>query len=243
MTTPTGFINKTVTLDGKTSRYVVYVPFEYDPGQAWPLILFLHGAGERGDDGMVQTEVGIGTAIRRHPERFPAIVVFPQCPRDNFYSAILDVMEAQLAATRAEFNIDDERVYLTGLSMGGFGTWLWGAVKTDTFAALMPICGGGRDRIVRDALGMTGESPFGTFETRVKQWASVPVWAFHGGADGVVAPEQSREVVEAIRASGGTQIRYTEYEGVGHDSWNRAYDDPQAIAWLLRQRKGQPEAE
>ncbi len=233
----TGFINKTMTVKGKPVRYVVYVPYEYDPARAWPMIVFLHGAGERGDDGIIQTEVGIGPAIRRNPERFPAIVVFPQCPRKTFYSAILDELEQAMAATRAEYNIDARRIYLTGISMGGFGTWLWGATKTDTFAALLPICGGGSDIPARAMLDMKGPSPFGTYEERVKQWVKIPIWAFHGADDQVVPTAQTSRTVDLIRKAGGKKIRYTEYPDTGHNSWDKTYQDKKVIAWLFKQKK------
>ncbi|MFM2124622.1 MAG: hypothetical protein RL328_1073, partial [Acidobacteriota bacterium] len=140
---PTGFINKTTTVEGATRRHVVYVPHDYDPAKAWPLILFLHGAGERGDDGLLQTEVGLPAAIRKHPERFPAIVVIPQCPADQFWDRILPELDAVMADAQASYTIDPKRVYLTGLSMGGYGCWTWGADNVERFAAILPVCGGG----------------------------------------------------------------------------------------------------
>ena len=135
----TGFINK--KLDNGY-RYVVYVPHVYTPAKEWPMVVFLHGAGERGDDGLAQTDVGIGRAIRFHPERFPAIVVMPQCPKDKFWDSIWPELHQAMDAAMEEYNVDEERVALTGLSMGGYGTWLWGGVAADTFSALMPICAG-----------------------------------------------------------------------------------------------------
>jgi len=213
----TGFINKTLMHGDEEIPYVVYVPRDYDPGQSWPVILFLHGAGERGVDGLVQTEVGIGRAIRRYPDRFPCLVVMPQCPPDVWWDRAIDRAEMSLAQTLAEYSTDPDRIYLTGLSMGGFGTWLLGAAQADRFAALMPICGGGQ---VEDAAAL----------------ARLPIWAFHGDADSVVPPEQSRVMVKAVQAAGGA-ITYTEYEGVDHNSWDPAYSDEAAIAWLLQQRR------
>lgn len=229
----TGFLNKSIEVNGTVSKYVVYVPDDYKPGKSWPLIVFLHGAGERGDDGMMQSQVGIASAIRKHPERFPAIVLMPQCPSGKFWDAILEDMEAQLAATREEYRIDSKRITLTGLSMGGYGTWMWGATKTDTFAGFMPICGGGD---VGDRLGAEGGAKFGTLDERIKKLATIPIWAFHGGSDSVVPPEQSRTMVEKVRAAGGS-VEYTEYEGVDHNSWDRAYGSRESIEWLLAQHK------
>lgn len=210
-------ISKTVTVGDEERTYVVYVPPQYDASKAWPLVLFLHGAGERGDDGVDQSTVGIGPAIEANPERFPCIVVMPQCPRNVMWTARYDEIDAALNATLSEYNIDKSRMYLTGLSMGGYGTFMYGADNVDKFAALAPICGGGR---VTDAAKLAG----------------VPMWVFHGGADPVVAPEKSRSMVEAIKSAGG-DVRYTEYEGVGHNSWDNAYGDPELMEWMLAQTK------
>lgn len=232
----TGFLKKTIRVNDTEARYVVYVPADYTPDKAWPLIVFLHGAGERGDDGEVHAKVGIGPAIEQHPERFPAIVLMPQCPDDTVWNTTHDVLDAQMGWARATYNIDAHRIYLTGLSMGGYGTWLWGAIKTDTIAALIPICGGGDPYDIQRLLKVGGGNPYGSMASRLRALATVPIWAFHGGADGVVPPERSRSMVEAIKARGGN-IQYTEYEGVGHNSWDATYGNPEAIAWLFNQRK------
>ncbi|HOV75536.1 MAG TPA: dienelactone hydrolase family protein [Candidatus Hydrogenedentes bacterium] len=216
-TVQTGFINRSVSVGGVDRRYVVYVPREYTPDKAWPLILFLHGAGERGDDGLLQTEVGIGHAIRLNPDRFPCLVVMPQCPKDVWWHEVPEHIAAALEDALEAYRADPERIYLTGLSMGGFGTWIYGAAHVDTFAAFMPICGGGNPA---DAAKL----------------AARPVWAFHGADDDTVPPEKSREMVEAVRRAGG-HVQYTEYPGTGHNSWDNAYGDPASIPWLLKQRK------
>lgn len=213
----TGFINKVMTVDGHARRYVVYVPHDYTPDKAWPLILFLHGAGERGDDGLFQTEVGIGKAIRMHPDWFPCVVVMPQCPKDVWWHEVQGHIDAVLAAALKDYHVDPLRVYMTGLSMGGFGTWIYGASHTDVFAALMPICGGGNPA---DA----------------DKLATRPIWAFHGAADETVPPKKSREMVEAVRKAKG-DVQYTEFPGVNHNSWDSAYGDAKTIAWLLKQHK------
>lgn len=232
----TGFLKKTITVNGQEERYQVYVPAGYTPDTAWPLIVFLHGAGERGNDGEAHARVGIGAAIEKNPERFPVIVLLPQCPKDTVWNTSHDVLEAQMAATREAYTIDDKRIYLTGLSMGGYGTWLWGAIKTDVFAALLPICGGGNPEDIQRLLKVGGGNPYGSLASRLRALATVPIWAFHGGADGVVPPDHSRSMVEAVRARGGN-VQYTEYEGVGHNSWDATYQNPDVIAWLLEQRK------
>jgi predicted peptidase len=204
-------------VDGKQRPYVVYVPRTYDPAKTWPLVVFLHGRGERGDDGLQQTAIGIGQAIRLHPERFPCIVVMAQCPESGHWDAAVNGITVSMEQTIAEYSIDPARITLTGLSMGGYGTWMYGAARAEQFAALMPICGGGD----------TGDAP---------ALATLPIWAFHGDADDVVNVEESRAMVTAVKEAGG-KIKYTEYPGVGHDSWTAAYNDAKAIKWLLKQRK------
>lgn len=216
---PTGFLNKAITLEDGERRYVVYVPADYDPSRAWPLILFLHGMGERGDDGLIQSEVGIGRAIRRHAKRFPCLVVMPQCPgTGNWDDVGHDDIQAALDLTLAQYKIDPARIYLTGLSMGGYGTWMIGAAQSDVFAALMPVCGGGN---VEDGPKLAG----------------IPIWAFHGLDDKVVEIDKSREMVKAVRQAGG-KVKFSEFPDTGHNSWDKAYGDPKAIKWLLKQRKG-----
>ncbi|HEU4754828.1 MAG TPA: phospholipase, partial [Armatimonadota bacterium] len=122
---PTGFLDKTVAVDGKEYRYVLYVPRDYSPAMKWPVVLFLHGSGERGSDGLKQSQVGIGTAIRLYPERYPALVVMPQCaPGERWSGKMTDMALQALDQTMKEYSIDPDRQYLTGLSMGGFGSWV-----------------------------------------------------------------------------------------------------------------------
>ncbi|MCL4691750.1 MAG: dienelactone hydrolase family protein [Candidatus Hydrogenedentes bacterium] len=214
---PKGFITKTMDVGGVSRAYVVYVPEDYTPAKEWPLVVFLHGMGERGSDGLIQSEVGIGTAIRRHEDWFPCIVVMPQCPKDKIWTSAFDHIDAAIQYAKADYRIDESQILLTGLSMGGFGTWAYGALHADTLAALMPVCGGGQEE---DAPAL----------------AKVPIWAFHGAVDSVVSADESRSMVEAVKAAGG-EVRYTEYPEVDHNSWDRAYGDADAIAWLLAQQK------
>lgn len=215
----TGFLNRVYRQGNLTMPYVVYVPRDYDPSQKYPVILFLHGAGERGNDGIRQTQVGIGAAIRTYPERFPCLVVMPQCPADRWWRG--DELEAAyqcLMQTMREFSCDPSRVYLTGLSMGGFGSWELGAKYPDTFAAMVPICGRGNPA---DA----------------EKLKTMPIWVFHGEADTLVPPTFSREMVEALQKAGSTLVKYTELPGIGHNSWDPAYSSAEVIRWLLAQRK------
>ncbi len=237
----TGFLNRTVTVDKTEYRYQVYVPTNWSSKQKWPVILFLHGAGERGDDGLVQTEVGIGTVIRRHRDRFSCIVVLPQCRKGVWWTE--PAMEAQvlkaLDQTLKEFKGDPQRVYLTGLSMGGYGTWATAAKYPGKFAALVPICGGIRlPARVRNAPGMlVVDESSDPYAGTAQKIGKTPVWVFHGEADPTVPVTESRKIVEALKAAGGN-VRYNEYEGVGHNSWDKAYAEPDLFPWLLSQRLG-----
>lgn len=234
--TATGFLDQVVHVDGKAQRYALYVPDGYTTEKAWPLIVFLHGAGERGDDNLLQTDVGIGHAIRLHRDWFPALVLMPQCPEDRFWDAAIPTIEAAMTKTQADFRIDPRAISLTGLSLGGYATWIWGATKTDTFAALMPICGGGDPADLSGKMRMRDTAAFGTMEERVKQLSTIPIWAFHGADDDVVPPGRSRAMVETIKKAGGN-VRYKEFKETGHNSWDAAYGTKRAINWLLKQRK------
>src|SRR2546426_2385957 len=141
----TGFLDRNITVSGKSYHYQVYVPADYTAKPSWPAILFLHGAGERGDDGLLQTNVGLAPAIRQNPSRYPAIVVFPQVPRDSQWVGTPGEMAvAALQQTMREFHVDPTRVYLTGLSMGGHGTWYVAYRHPELFAAVGPVCCLGR---------------------------------------------------------------------------------------------------
>jgi predicted peptidase len=236
----TGFLDRSVTVDGVAYRYQVYVPANYTPEKEWPVVLFLHGAGERGDDGLLQTQVGLGAAIRRHADRFPGIVVFPQARPSEVWSGEMERQALRaLDQTMREFRADPRRVYLTGLSMGGYGTWSIAARHPGRFAALVVVCGGIRrpngSSLPLDAPGAASSAdPYAEYAKRI---GSTPVWVFHGAADPVVPVTESRSMVEALRSAGGN-VRYTEYEGVGHNSWDPAYAEPELASWLFAQRLG-----
>jgi predicted peptidase len=237
----TGFLDRSITIAGHTYPYQVYVPRAYalDTEQRFPVILFLHGAGERGDDGLAQTEVGLGPALRRYPSRYPAIVVFPQAPRDSAWTGrVAEAAMAALEQTEREFRTDPERVYLTGISMGGHGTWYLAYRHPDRFAAIAPVCGfidwrfGGRDvTVVPPADG-------DPFEALARRLASVPTWIFHGEADPAVPVEQSRRAAKAFEAAGAADVRYSELPGIGHNAWDPAYASPGFAEWLFAQRRG-----
>ena len=228
----TGFLDRTVAVQGTNYKYQVFVPETWSPKQKWPVILFLHGAGERGDDGLIQTQVGIGRAIREHRDRFSAIVVIPQCRKENWWatSPMDDQAIAALEAATKEFHGDKDRTYLTGLSMGGYGTWHLAAKYPGRFAAIAPICGG---ILMPDVSRMQQASDVVPYtEAAKKIGGKTPTWIFHGGDDPVVPVAESQRMNEAMKALGG-DVHYTEYPGVGHDSWTKAYDDADFIKWML----------
>jgi predicted peptidase len=234
----TGFLDREVTSGGETFRYQVYVPRDYTADRDWPVILFLHGAGQSGANGITQTEIGLPAAIRRNPERFPAIVVMPQSsPTRQWITPVeQDQALAALDKTMKEFRGDPKRVYLTGLSKGGYGAWYLAARAPQRFAALVPICGGVTpSQRLLERLGKKA-SDFLTPAAVAKHLGPMPVWAFHGGADPTVPVEKTREVVEALKSAGGS-VKYTEYEGVGHNSWDKAYAEPELTTWLFAQKR------
>lgn len=238
--TETAFLNRTVTVNGTAYRYQVYVPVDFTPKKKWPVILFLHGAGERGDDGSTHTQVGIGAAIRQHPERFPCIVVMPQCRRGQVWFGEMEQQALQaLDQTLKEFNGDPQRVYLTGLSMGGYGVYYGAARHPGKFAALVPICGGvvpppAFPFPTEAATQVPTQQPYAAIAKRL---GKILVWIFHGDADPVIPVTESRQMAEALRKVGAT-VKYTEYPGVNHNSWDQAYADPELLPWLLAQRLG-----
>ncbi len=233
----TGFLERSVNVEGVDYRYQVFVPKDWTPDKEWPVILFLHGAGERGDDGVEQTQVGFPRTLKGKND-FPAVVVMPQCRRRTWWGD--PAMEAQtfaaLEETMSRFNGDPRRIYLTGLSLGGYGTWAFGYKYPKKFAALVPVCGG-----VRTGRSVTvprwhpaADPSVDAYQETAREIGTTPVWAFHGSSDPVVPVTESRQLTRALENSGGT-VKYTEYEGVGHNSWDRAYSEPDLIDWLLAQ--------
>jgi predicted peptidase len=234
----TGFLDRAVKVGSETYRYQVFVPRDWSKQRKWPVILFLHGAGERGDDGIIQTEVGVGRAIRRYIDRFPAIVVMPQCRKDQWWTQ--DAMQEQalkaFEQSVKEFNGDPERFYLTGISMGGYGTWSIASKHPDKFAALAPICGGIRPPAAVAIPGAASIADADPYTEAARKISKIPVWIFHGGADPIVPPDESRKMNEALKALGG-DVKYTEYENVTHNSWDKAYSEPELMKWMLNQKK------
>jgi predicted peptidase len=225
----TGFLNRVIKVDNTDYRYQVFLPAGYTKDKPWPVILFLHGAGERGDDGIVQTDTGLGHAIRLHRERFPAVVIMPQCRKNVWWTdpAMEKQVMAILAKSMKEFRGDPKRLYLTGLSMGGYGTFALAAKYPDKFAAAVPICGG----VVMPRTQPVGD-PYSIVAGKI---GKTPMWIFHGAADPTVPVTESQKMNAAIKAAGGN-VRYTEYPGVLHNSWDKAYGEADLAKWLFEQR-------
>ncbi len=234
-------LERAVTVDGTVYRYRVFLPRGYGRPRAWPVVLFLHGSDERGDDDVAQATSGLGAYLLNHPRRVPAIVVFPQCRSDQeWVGPMARQALAALEQTVAEFHGDPRRLYLTGISMGGSGAWYM--ARDRRFAAVAPICGEIRpaadDPLPGNAsprLKALVATP-DPYAALAREIAGTPVWAFHGERDDEVPVEQSRRMVAALQAL-GSPVRYTEYPGVGHDAWDRAYATPELWRWMLGQRR------
>jgi len=234
----TGFLDRNITVSGKSYHYQVYVPADYTAKPSWPAILFLHGAGERGDDGLLQTNVGLAPAIRQNPSRYPAIVVFPQVPRDSQWVGTPGEMAvAALQQTMREFHVDPTRVYLTGLSMGGHGTWYVAYRHPELFAAVVPICGWVREFTqFRGSVPVVPGDSAQVMPMLAQRLGKVPIWIFHGEVDQVVNVNGSREPAAALKAA-GADVRYTELLGLNHNSWDAAYASEEFRNWLFAQQR------
>jgi predicted peptidase len=239
----TGFLNRAVMVDGVEYRYVVYVPLAYRPSTIWPVIVALHGGGEYGDDGIRQTEGGLARAIRHHPERFPAIVIFPQSHADHTPGWQMKGGQAALMAvdsTIAEFHGDLSRVYLTGYSAGGNGSWFLASHHAERFAAVVVVCGfvsaftGKTSGVEYPAIAPASSPDHYLYVAR--QVATLPIWVFHGDADKSVSVEESRHMVKALKSI-GANVQYTEFPGVDHNAWDPAYDRADLLEWMLQQRR------
>jgi predicted peptidase len=209
------------TTDGAEVPYLLYLPEDYSSNQPVPMILFLHGRGESNGPLSIVAKWGPPRRLAQG-EQMKYIVASPQCPRNSFWSH--DEQQRRLlellAHLQKQYTIDPDRIYLTGLSMGGFGTWRMAADHPEKFAAAVPVCGRGDPR-------------------SASRLIHLPIWAWHGTEDQAVPFERSVEMVEAIRAAGGTKVRFTSLEHVGHASWQAAYQSDDVYAWLDRQRASQ----
>lgn len=217
---PTGFSAQSSTVQvafSASTRYWLVMPkaAAANPAQRWPLLMFLHGSGERGTD-LDKVKVHGPWAWLARQADTPFIVVAPQADVGGGWNP--HVLHALIERLKATLPVDPDRVLVTGLSMGGFGAWALATEYPDSLAAIAPICG------------------FGD-EDRMQRIRHLPVWAFHGAADSVVPVAGQRAGIAALRAAGG-QPRYTEYPGVDHDSWTATYNNPELYQWLLAQRRG-----
>src|SRR5256714_7515530 len=234
----TGFLDRNVTVGGRAYHYEVYVPADYQTKAIWPAILFLHGAGERGSDGLLQTNVGLAPAIRQNPSRYPAIVVLPQAPRDSqWVGTPADMAVAALQQTMREFHVDPARVYLTGLSMGGHGTWYIAYRHPEMFAAVVPICGWIREfAMFRGSVPVISGDSAQVMTLLAQRLGKIPIWIFHGEVDQVVNVNGSREPAAALKAA-GADVRYTELLGLNHNASDAAYGSDEFVKWLFAQQR------
>jgi predicted peptidase len=196
-------------------RYLLHVPAGYARSRTrWPLLLFLHGAGERGNDLALVKKHGPPKFVDDDPD-FPFLMVSPQCPADQWWD--VEVLAALLDSVTKRYRVDPKRLYVTGLSMGGYGTWALALHQPKRFAAIAPVCGGGNRLLA-------------------KRIAHLPVWAFHGAEDDVVPLDQSEKMIQALRAAGSAP-KFTVYPDAGHDSWTETYANRELYEWLLRQTR------
>jgi predicted peptidase len=225
--------------DGAALPYRLLQPPKASPAQKCPLVLFLHGAGERGTDNQAQLVHGAPLFLKPQIRaQFPCFVVAPQCPTNRRWvemdwgaevgtqpsepSEPMKLVMDLLERLPREYPIDSERIYVTGLSMGGFGTWDLITRFPGRFAAAVPICGGGDAQVAARA-------------------AKTPVWAFHSDDDTVVKVRRTRDMIAGMRQAGG-QPHYFEYRGLGHGAWDKAYAEPELLSWMFAQRLGRAEA-
>ena len=214
-TLPEKYASKTSHLN---RDFLLYTPEESEVGKPWPLLIFLHGRGERGSDINRVKKHGPPKQIARG-ETLPFLMVAPQCLVGEHGKGWwrTNDLEELLAFIKATAPVDPKRMYLTGLSMGGFGTWSWAAEHPNTFAAVAPVCGGGNP-------------------AKAARYGTLPIWAFHGDKDQVVPLQMSKRMVDAVQAAGGN-AKLTVYRGVGHDSWTKTYANSELYTFLLSHTK------
>lgn len=204
-------IDKQFDKDKVKFDYLLYLPEGYGKeAKDWPLVLFLHGAGDK-----IERLKKFGLPRRVEQKKEPFLLVAPQNPGKGWNVANLNVL---LEDVIAKHKVDKDRVYCTGLSMGGFGAWSFAAAYPDKFAAIIPICGGGNPASA----------------SKIK---NLPIWAFHGDADKVVPASRSETMVKALKDAGSENVKLTLYPGVGHDSWTKTYNNPEVWDWLLKQKR------
>jgi predicted peptidase len=206
-------------------KYLLFLPkgYESSSDKSWPLMLFLHGSGERGNDVWKVATHGPPKIVAKDPD-FPFIVVSPQCQEGEIWST--DVLLGLLDDVEHQLKVDTSRVYLTGLSMGGYGSWELGLSHPERFAAIVPICGGGQLISILIAQGAKRDA-----------LKSLGVWAFHGAKDPIVPVSESQRMIDFLKKSGVQDVKLTVYPEAGHDSWTEAYNDPELYKWLLNHQR------
>jgi len=197
-------------------NYLLYLPKDYDSQEKWPLVVFLHGAGERGSDVNVVKKHGPPKLIEAG-QAIPAVVLSPQCPDRSFWQP--EALAKLIEEISGKYKVDPDRVYLTGLSMGGYGTFALSAAHPEKFAAIAPICGGGDPKTAERIKGL-------------------PAWVFHGAKDNVVTLDNSQKMVDALKAL-NADVQFTVYPEAEHDSWTETYANPKVWEWLFAQRRKQ----
>jgi predicted peptidase len=204
------------------ARFLLYLPEDYKKKEdaQWPLMMFLHGAGERGND-LNRVKVHGPPMLAEKGKKFPFIIVSPQCPKGQVWDA--EVMLALLDHVCAKYRVDKTRQYLTGLSMGGYGTWSLGITHCDRFAAIAPICGGGNFIKIYNSSGAKGAA-----------LRSLGVWAFHGAKDNVVKLSESEKMIAGLKKFDHPKPKLTVYPEARHNSWTKTYDNPELYKWFLK---------
>ena len=202
--------------DSETYNYLLHLPEKAQAGEQTPLIVFLHGAGEKGHDLAKVKAHGIARIVEEHGD-FPFITVSPQCPPWEYWR--VPTLRQMLDDVIRRYPVDEDRIYLTGLSMGGYGTWMWACAEPLRFAAIAPVCGGGERN----------------FAHLLKE---MPIWAFHGALDDIVPLSESEAMIGGVTEAGGTP-RFTVYPQARHDSWTETYSNPELYRWFLQHRRSQ----
>jgi len=221
-----GLLTRNVAVGKNSYTYQVFVPAKLRGQKNLPVILFLHGIGQRGAGGLLPTEGPAASIARGYLEGVPAIILLPRCDKQYFWNdgEMERMTLAALDETVREFGADTKRLYLAGVSMGGYGAWHFASQRPGKFAAVVSVCGGSPVR--------AGER----FATVARGVGRTPVWVFHGAEDRVVQVSESRRMVEALRAVEGNRVRYSEYAKVGHNVWLKALGEPALLPWLFEQR-------
>ncbi|MEO7715423.1 MAG: PHB depolymerase family esterase [Capsulimonas sp.] len=229
------FADRTVTIGDEIYKYQVFIPKHWDKKKKTPVILFLHGAGERGTDGALQTKNGVRLLIAQDADKFPAVIVCPQLRPEMRWTqpAMQDLALKTLDAAIVEFNGDPRQIYLTGLSLGGYGTWELARKYPKRWAAIAPVCGGVvYPPSINAAIEETTAAEKDPYFAMAQALPGMPIWDFHGQADTTIPVSESRQLVGVFLAH-KADIRYSEYPGVGHSSWDNAYAEPGLLPWLL----------